>query len=56
MLVYVLIAASFNVLINLILIPLYGYIGAAYATSVSLTIYPILIYFTSKNIYHGNFL
>ncbi|PER75499.1 hypothetical protein CN487_27665 [Bacillus cereus] len=48
MLVYVLIAASFNVVINLILIPLYGYMGAAYATSVSLTIYPILIYFTSK--------
>ncbi|RBW68887.1 lipopolysaccharide biosynthesis protein [Bacillus taeanensis] len=48
MLWFVVIATVFNLLLNALLIPDYGYVGAANATLISFLIYPILIYFYSR--------
>jgi len=51
MLFYVGICITLNVVLNLILIPLAGYKGAAVTTLISLSLYPILVYFGSRHIF-----
>lgn len=45
-------AALSNILLNILLIPPYGMIGAAYATMVSFAICAMITYFTSSKLYH----
>ena len=49
MLVYVLICAATNVVLNLYFIPHYGYLGAAVTTLISFLLYPVLVYFGTRN-------
>jgi O-antigen/teichoic acid export membrane protein len=49
MLGYVLICAVVNVLLNLYFVPRYGYMGAAVTTLVSFLLYPVLVYFGTRN-------
>lgn len=44
----IIVCAITNILLNLIFIPLYGYIGAAITTLISYLIYLIIIYFATK--------
>lgn len=51
------VTAGFNVLLNLFLIPEYGYIGAAWATLVTeVFLFGIYYFNLSKNLYYYNFL
>lgn len=50
MLFYVLISVGINILLNIILIPYFGYVGAAIASLISYASYPVFIYFTSKKL------
>jgi O-antigen/teichoic acid export membrane protein len=49
MLRYFVICILTNVALNIWLIPLYGYVGAAISTLVCYTLYPLLIFINSKN-------
>jgi len=42
------ICAGLNVVLNLVLLPAYGYKGSAVASSVSLSFYPLLVFLVSK--------
>ena len=48
MLALVIVAAGLNVVLNLVLIPRYGYNGAAVATFLSYLVYPLLVYWVSR--------
>jgi len=48
MLVYVLVCAATNVVLNLYFIPRYGYMGAAITTLISFFLYPVLVYFGTR--------
>ncbi|MBT2639686.1 oligosaccharide flippase family protein [Bacillus sp. ISL-39] len=45
---FVFIAAAVNILLNFVLIPLYGYRGAALSTLFSFMLYPLFIYYSSR--------
>lgn len=47
--ILVILCAITNIFLNIILIPRFGYIGAAYATLISYLIYPMLVFFYSKH-------
>jgi len=47
--VLVILCAIINIFLNIILIPRFGYIGAAYATLISYLLYPVFVYFYSKH-------
>lgn len=49
MFLFVVISGVVNIMVNLILIPEYGYVGAALATLIAYLTYPILIFISSKN-------
>jgi O-antigen/teichoic acid export membrane protein len=51
----VVISGLFNILINLMFIPKYGYIAAAYSTFISYGIYFVLIVLLSRRFYAWNF-
>lgn len=49
MFLYVVICAIMKLILNLLLIPPYGYKGAAVTTLVCLSLYPVMVYFGTKN-------
>ena len=49
MLLLVLATACVNIVLNFILIPKFGYKGAAYATCASYIVYPFLVHFTTRS-------
>ncbi|UCH84073.1 MAG: lipopolysaccharide biosynthesis protein [Candidatus Latescibacterota bacterium] len=48
MLVLVLTCCVVNIVLNVIVVPTYGYFGAAVTTMVSHSIYPVMVYFVTK--------
>ncbi len=48
MMMLVVCSAIINVILNLLVIPKYGYLGAAYASLLSMMTYPVSVYFLSK--------
>lgn len=48
MMMLVVCSAVINVILNLLVIPKYGYLGAAYASLLSMMTYPVSVYFLSK--------
>lgn len=50
MLVFVMICAIINIALNTLLVPPFGYLGAAIATLLSLIVYPILVFMGTRNI------
>jgi O-antigen/teichoic acid export membrane protein len=50
MLLLVIVAAAANIALNFILIPKYGYNGAAFATCLSYTVYPVLAWWATRSL------
>ncbi|MEO0124073.1 MAG: polysaccharide biosynthesis C-terminal domain-containing protein [candidate division WOR-3 bacterium] len=49
MFLYVLVCAIMKLILNVFFIPPYGYIGAAITTLICFSLYPVLVYFGTKN-------
>ncbi|GGB41705.1 lipopolysaccharide biosynthesis protein [Fictibacillus barbaricus] len=54
MLFFVLLSGTVNILLNLVLIPKYGFIGAAIATLIAYLTYPVFIFISSRKIIKWN--
>jgi O-antigen/teichoic acid export membrane protein len=48
MLHFVLIIAVINIILNLLIVPQYGFIGSSFASMISFLLYPLFIYYSSK--------